>query len=101
MSNEIQKFKESIIDNYVYNIDPNRINVDDIKRELKQLLNEEPGIHLEYDNETIILEDGKSSKNISELKGISVYYSYDVSVPDGKGGYIDVPRFSTKKYILK
>ena len=96
----IQAHKQKIINDYINTVDLTEIDVTQIKIDLHQLLGETPGVQLNYIREEMIMEDGKSKKELEKLESISVIYTYTKSVPDGIGGMIDVPIPVTENYIL-
>lgn len=87
--NDIKKFKEKTINNYISNeiLNENSIDVDKIKTDLSVLLSEKPGVHLEYKKENLILEDGKTTIKKEKLESISIYYTYEIVNEDGNTEY--------------
>jgi len=77
--NDIKNVKEKQINDYISTIDLDEENIDitKIKEELGIILGEKPGVELDYDVETMVLENGKGTKRIQKLESINIYYSYD------------------------
>jgi hypothetical protein len=97
----LQLFKKKEINNYINSLDLNtEIDVNQIKRDLRDILQEEPGIQLNYVNEEMLMEDGKSKRKFQKLESIEIIYTYTKSIPDGNGGSIDMPIPATEKYII-
>jgi len=91
--NDIKNLKEKQINDYISNIDlsEENINIQEIKDGLSVLLGETPGINLEYETETMVLENGEGTKRINKLESISIFYTYDND---------DNVLFGTLKYLV-
>jgi len=100
---ELKQFKEKTINDYISSsldfTNPDSINTTQIKQELKKLLNEEPGVKLNYRKDEILVEGG-TSKAVETLESISVVFTYETQQPDGKGGYINVPIPVEKEFLI-
>lgn len=99
----IKQFKEKTINDYISNnIDftkTDQLDISKIKRDLKVLLKEEPGIKLNYKKENIISEGG-GKKSIENLESLTVVFTYENQQPDGNGGYINIPIPVEKEFLL-
>jgi hypothetical protein len=80
----LKVFKEKTINNYISNdVDFDNIDVNKIKRDLRNLLGEEPAVMLNYGVEKMIPEGESEEKRVEKLESISIYYTYETYV-DGK-----------------
>jgi hypothetical protein len=100
---EIKTFKEKTINNYISNnldfSNLENIDVNKIKKELKQLLQEEPAIRINYRKDEILVEGG-SKKAIENIESITIVFTYETQQPNGRGGYINVPVPVEKEFLL-
>lgn len=100
---EIKTFKEKTINNYISNnldfSNLENIDVNKIKKELKQLLQEEPAVRINYRKDEILVEGG-SKKAIENVESITIVFTYETQQPDGRGGYINVPVPVEKEFLL-
>jgi len=73
--------KEKIINNYLSSIDLSEqsININQIKSDLRVLLQEEPAITLNSKSEKMITEGG-DDKVVTKLESMSVIYTYEKTV---------------------
>lgn len=96
MNDKIQK--ENVIDSYITGLElknlEKTLDIVQIKRDLRNALQEEPAINVKYAKKEMILEDGKSKRNIEEIESITVFYTY----VDANS---DKPALGSKTYILK
>jgi len=76
--NALKTEKQKIINNYLSSIDliPDKININEIKSDLKKLLAEEPAVRLNYKKEYKLNEDGSKSKPIEKLKSMTIIFTY-------------------------
>ena len=80
----IQMFKEKQINDYLSSIDMSNLDPDQIKRDLKRLLGEEPAVRLNYSNESILNEDGsKSKKRLDKLDSMTIIFTVDREIMPG------------------
>lgn len=90
---EIKNLKEKQINDYIYEVELNDPSVSEIKKGLKYILGEEPGVKFNYTQELKINETtGKKERQKSELESIEIYYTY---IGDG-----DTQTFGSCKYII-
>ncbi len=77
---DIKKFKEKQINDYISSIYLNEdsIDINTIKNDLGIILKEKPGVELNYKTESLVFEDGKKSVRKERLESINVYYTYEV-----------------------
>jgi len=101
---EIANFKKTQINNYfhsLYDLNEDNLNIQQIKMDLQQLIDEIPGIDLHYETEKLIAEDGGDEVKIEKLSGITIFYSYDVNMGfDENGKPIIIPRFEKMSYMI-
>ena len=97
---EIRNFKEQMINDYISQIDYDNIDTNLIRRELRQMLGEEPNVHLVYNQEMTLLEDGKSQQRLERLEGLEVTFTYEKQVLSPTGQLMDIPVPVTLKYRL-
>jgi hypothetical protein len=74
-----KSFKEQRINNYISDVFSDtevNIDVNKIKRDLHQLLGEEPGVQINYKQDIILAEDGTEPKRMEKLDSITIVYSY-------------------------
>jgi len=91
--NEIKNLKEKQINDFIYDVELNNASVSEIKKGLKYILGEEPGVKFNYTQELKINETtGKKERQESELESIEIYYTYI--------GENDQQTFGTCKYII-
>lgn len=74
----IKQFKKKEINNYVSNLDLNNINPNKIQEDLRRVLGEKPGVKLEYETHTIILEGTDKPKKVEKLKSVNIVYTVDL-----------------------
>lgn len=98
MGQEIKFFKEQAIANYFNVIDTTNIDVNQIRSDLKKILQEEPSIKLNYKKDYMMLEDGTRGKeSIESLNSVTITYSYDTI--DAEGNAIILPAQDT--FLIK
>lgn len=94
--NNIKMFKENIIRQYVSDvISDGYVDVKQMKRQLKDVLKEEPGIELKYLKDTILNEDTNTVSEVEKLHSISIYYTYEI---EDNGN--SIPYFDKCEYII-
>ena len=98
---DLKMYKKKEINNYINSLDLNTdIDLNMIKKDLHEKIGEEPGIELNYVREEMLMEDGKSKKEIEKLESINITYTYTKNVDDGNGNIIEIVVPSTEKYII-
>lgn len=78
--NPIAEQKEKVINDYfsLLNLeDIENLDIEKIKNELHQALNEKPAVKLNYENDVVKNEDTGEEERISNMKSITVYYTYE------------------------
>lgn len=90
---EIKIMKEKSINDYISNIilKDNEFDTEKMKEDLGNILNEKPGIELNYETIQLVQEAGKKTIRKEKLESISIYYTYDDA-----GGNL---RFGTLTYL--
>jgi hypothetical protein len=101
---EIKNEKEKQINNYISNNlnfeNPNEISSRKMKEELKNILGEEPGVKLNYRSEELLSETDGKKKRIETLESITIVYTYEKSLPDGRGGVNMIPVPVEKEFLI-
>ena len=93
MKDNLQQFKEQQINNYLSTVDISEIDVQQMKRDLRVLIGEEPAIRLNYEREQVINEDGSKGKSIETIKSFTVIFTIE------KEGY-NMPFPVEETYII-
>lgn len=72
--------KESIIEEYLKNVNFNdaKLNLNIIKKDLKKLLLEEPGIKLEWKTERTLNEVNNNITIVDKVASVKIYYTTEV-----------------------
>jgi hypothetical protein len=75
---EIIELRRKQINDYMSSIElhENSISVEQMKRDLQQILKERPGIELKYKSENLITESGAKKSNKS-LESITIFYTFE------------------------
>ena len=89
----LQIFKEKMINDYLSSIDISNTGVDEIKRELRIKLGEEPAIKLNYVKSDLILENGvNSGKQIETLESMTIIFTVEREIMPGQSIPLPVTR---------
>ena len=99
--NDIKNFKEKLINDYFSSIDLDKIDPSQIMEDLKDRLGEKPAVKLNYRNEVLILEDGKSKRNIEELESVTVVFTYEQLITNDNGELVNQIYPSIKTILVK
>lgn len=77
--NNIIELRRKQINDYMSSIELNEdsININQIKSDLYQLLNEKPGVELKYKKDSMLMEGGVKKINKGKLDSITIFYSYE------------------------
>jgi len=67
--------KEFLINEYMKNVDTRNISVSQIKRDLKNILHEEPFVELQYETEYTLNEINKETEKKENLSKIRIFYT--------------------------
>ena len=81
---DLQLFKEKIINDYMSSIDLLNLDLNQIKAELKSKLGEEPAIRMNYKNTQMIREDTKEKVNVEKLESITIIYTVEREIVPGQ-----------------
>ena len=92
-TNEIKLLKNKQINNFMAQFeDLKKVNVDEIEKGLKEILNETPGVDFEYGVDFELNENTGDEDRIESLKKIHILYTFiddDVNMPRiGKISYV-------------
>ena len=93
---ELQIFKEKEINNYISLLDLENIDIEQIKKDLKKKLGEEPAIRLNYEKEKILNEDTSKEEVVENLKSMTIIFTMVKKV-----GGIEIPFPVQKKFLLQ
>lgn len=96
MIDNLQLFKEQLINNYISSIDLTDINVSKIKEDLKNILGEEPAIKLNYVKQEMILEDTGEKIYVEKIESITIVYTVEKTISEG----VVLPFPVSKKIII-
>jgi hypothetical protein len=83
----LQQFKEKVINDYLSSIDMTAeyLDANQIKRELKSKLGEEPAIKFNYESETMLKEDGSGEKvRVEKLESMTIIFTVDKEIAPGQ-----------------
>ncbi|NPV13286.1 MAG: hypothetical protein HPY57_16115, partial [Ignavibacteria bacterium] len=72
MVDNLQNFKEKQINDYLSSIDMTDIDINQIKRDLKHKLGEEPAIKMNYKNEKMVKEDTGEKVIVEKLESFTI-----------------------------
>ena len=79
----LQIFKEKIINDYMSSIDLLNIDLKQIKQDLKAKLGEEPAISMNYKQTEMIREDTKEKVSVEKLESITIIYTIEREIIPG------------------
>ena len=97
---DVKMLKEKTINNYMSNVDLNNLDANQIKNELHQLLGEIPAIKLNYEQESLLNEDGsETGKKLEKLESIELVYTYEREM-QVNGKVVMVPIPVNKKFYI-
>ncbi len=73
------QLKEKQLNDYIYTLgDLKELDYNTLKRELREILGEEPAIKLNYKKENLINEDGTKSKiKVEKLESMTIIFTHD------------------------
>lgn len=101
---ELKNHKEKQVNDYISNNlnfeNPNEISSIRVKEELKNILGEEPGVKLNYRSEELLSETDGSKKRVETLESITIVYTYEKTIPDGRGGMNMIPVPVEKEFLI-
>ena len=92
----LQEFKEKQINTYLSSVDLTDMNIKQIQQDLRQLIDEEPAIKLNYISEKSLNEDGSEGKRIEKLDSVSVTFTINKELLPGQ----EIPFPITKNYLI-
>lgn len=84
-------FKQNSINNYMTSIMDEEIDAEKIKRDIRTIIGEYPGVSLNYSAEMMLSEGDSKPKRLEKLSSIFITYTY---------GDVDKPHAHTLKYII-
>jgi hypothetical protein len=97
---DVKMLKEKAINNYMHSADLDNIDINQIKNDLHQIIGEIPAIKLNYEQESLLNEDGSDTgKKLEKLESIELIYTYERDM-EVNGRSIPVPIPVTKKFFL-
>lgn len=71
------------------NVDSSNISVNQIKQDLKKILQEEPFVELEYQTEHVLNEVNKTTERKESLVKIKIFYSEINTQGPDFGGFVE------------
>lgn len=80
---DLKQFKKTQINNYLSSINTEYINATQIKEDLALILQERPAVWFNYEQETLVTEDGSRTKKLEKLKSVTITFTYE-SIINGK-----------------
>jgi len=81
----LQMFKEKAINDYLSSIDMSNLDADQIKRDLKSKLGEEPAIKFNYVQNEMLKEDGSNEKiRIEKLESLTIIFTVEREIMYGQ-----------------
>lgn len=83
MSDALQIFKEKQINDYLSSIDMTDINIEQVKKDLKTKLGEEPAIKFNYINEQIIKEGTSEKVRVEKLQSVTIIFTVEREIVPG------------------
>lgn len=83
MADNLQIFKEKQINDYLSSIDMLDLNIEQIKKDLKSKLGEEPAIKMNYKNEQMVKEDTGEKIRIEKLESITIIFTIEREIAPG------------------
>ena len=92
----LQLFKEKAINNYLSSVDLVNIDVEQMKKDLRPLIGEEPAIRLNYIDQTPLNEDGKKGIKKEKMNSISVTFTINKEIMPGS----EIPFPITKEFLV-
>lgn len=83
MIDNLQIFKEKQINDYLSSIDMTNLDVDQIKRDLKSKLGEEPAIKMNYLNEQMVKEGTSEKIRVEKLESVTIIFTVEREIAPG------------------
>jgi len=82
----LQQFKEKVINDYLSSIDMTAefLDAEQIKRDLKSKLGEEPAIKFNYINQEMIKEDSGEKIRIEKLDSMTIIFTVEREIAPGQ-----------------
>jgi len=81
----LQMFKEKQINDYLSSIDMTNLDANQIKKDLKAKLGEEPAIKFNYKQEQMLKEDGSEEKiRIEKLESLTIIFTVEREIMPGQ-----------------
>jgi len=78
-------FKEKQINDYLSSIDMTNLDANQIKKDLKAKLGEEPAIKFNYKQEQMLKEDGSEEKiRIEKLESLTIIFTVEREIMPGQ-----------------
>jgi len=96
---DIKMLKEKAINNYMSGVDIDNLDANQVKSDLHQLLGEIPAIKFNYEQETLMNEDGSEGKKLEKLDSIEIIFTYNKEIEVG-GKTQSVPIPVPKKFFI-
>lgn len=96
MADNLQIFKEKQINDYLSSIDMLDMDIEQIKRELKSKLGEEPAIKLNYRNDQMVKEGTGEKIRVEKLESMTIIFTVEREVAPG----ITAPFPVTKTFVI-
>ena len=91
-----KSIKEKAVNNYMSSVDLDNLDANQIKNDLHQLLGETPAIKFNYEQESILNEDGADTgKKLEKLESIELIFTYEKEI-----GGKTVPIPVNKKFFI-
>lgn len=83
MADNLQIFKEKQINDYLSSIDMLDLNIEQIKKDLKSKLGEEPAIKMNYKNEQMVKEGTGEKVRIEKLESVTIIFTIEREIAPG------------------
>lgn len=96
MADNLQIFKEKEINNYLSSIDMTNFDINQIKKDLKFKLGEEPAIKINYKIDEMIKEDTGEKVIIEKPESITIIFTVEKEISPG----ITAPFPVSKTFIV-